>query len=274
MEYHDIAPGIEIPKIGLGTWGMGGRQIEDRRWDKENIIAIKMAIDLGLTHIDTAEYYGAGHTEELVGEAVESYDRDSLFITSKVWHTNLQYDDIIRSMKSSLRRLKLDYVDLYLIHWPNPQVPLKETIQGLEYCAKEGYTRFIGVSNFSQELIKEAQSYLKEYYLVADQVEFSLLDQKPRNFLLPYLRETNRTLIAYSPLGRGVLPGLDHKFLSEIASKYDKSKAQVALNWVISHENVVAIPKSSNPIHLMEFMDAVDWKMKSDDFIELANSFI
>jgi diketogulonate reductase-like aldo/keto reductase len=274
MEYHEIAPGVEIPKIGLGTWGMGGRQIEDRRWDEETLIAIRMAIDLGLTHIDTAEYYGAGHSEELVGEAIEPYPRDSLFITTKVWQTNLHYDDLIKSMKASLRRLKQDYVDLYLIHWPNYQIPLKETIQALEHCASQGYTKYIGVSNFSVSLIQEAQSYLRENYLVANQAELSLLEQKPRKNLLPYLQETNRTLIAYRPLGKGTLSNLDNKVLSDIATKYDKSKTQVALNWVISHENVVTIPKSSNPIHLMEFMDAVGWKLNIEDMMELTNSFL
>ncbi len=274
MEYHEIAPKAKIPKIGLGTWGMGGRQIEDRSWDDETIVAIRMAIDLGLTHIDTAEYYGAGHCEELVGEAIEPYSRDSLFLTTKVWQTNLHYDDLIKSMRASLERLKIDYVDLYLIHWPNYQIPLKETMQALEHCVTEGYTKHIGVSNFSVSLIQEAQSHLRDNYLIADQVELSLLEQKPRKNLLPYLQETNRTLIAYRPLGKGTLSNLDHSKLSEIAEKYKKTKTQVALNWVISHENVVTIPKSTNPLHLMEFMDAVDWKMKTEDMMELTNSFL
>ncbi|MFC1803486.1 aldo/keto reductase [Thermoproteota archaeon] len=274
MEYHEIAPGVEIPKIGLGTWGMGGKQIEDRRWDEETITAIRMAIDLGIFHIDTAEYYGAGHCEELIGEAIQSYNRDSLFITTKVWRTNLHYKNLLKSMKASLRRLKQDYVDLYLIHWPNYQTPLKETIQALERCATDGYTRYIGVSNFTVNLIQEAQTYLKEQHIVANQSEFSLLDQKPRTNLLPYLRETNRTLIAYSPLGRGILPKLENKVLKEISEKYRKTPAQLALNWVISQENIVAIPKSRNPIHLLEFMGSVDWSLKIEDSIMLSHSFI
>lgn len=274
MEYHEIAPGITIPKIGLGTWGMGGKQIEDRRWDEETIIAIRFAIDLGLTHIDTAEYYGAGHSEELIGEAIQVYSRDSLFLTTKVWRANLHYDDLISSIKKSLRRLKQDYVDLYLIHWPNYTIPIKETMQALEHCIQEGYTRHIGVSNFSACLIQEAQGYLKENYLVANQAEYSLINQNPRTNLLPYLQETNRTLIAYSPLARGILPRLDNKKLSELASKYEKTIPQIALNWVISQKNVVAVPKSSNPIHLMEFMDSTSWEMSLEDKMELTNSFI
>ena len=227
MEYHEIASGVEIPKIGLGTWGMGGKQIEDKRWDEETITAIKLAIDLGITHIDTAEYYGAGHCEELVGEAIQHHDRETLFITTKVWRTNLRHDDLLKSMKKSLQRLNQDYVDLYLIHWPNYQIPLKETMTALEKCVTEGYTKYIGVSNFSVSLINEAQSYLKENYLVANQTEYSLLDQKPRTNLLPYLQDTNRTLIAYSPLGKGILAKIDNKTLSETAKKYDKTKTQI-----------------------------------------------
>ncbi len=273
MEYHEIAPGVEIPKIGLGTWGMGGKQIEDKRWDEETITAIKLAIDLGLTHIDTAEYYGAGHCEELVGEAIEPCDRDSLFLTTKVWRTNLHHDDLLKSMKNSLQRLKQDYVDLYLIHWPNYQIPLKETMQALEKCVTEGYTRYIGVSNFSPTLIQEAQSRLKDNYLIANQTEYSLLDQKPKTDLLPYLQETNRTLISYSPLGKGLLTKIDNKTLTETAKKYNKTKTQTALNWLISQENVVAIPKSTNPIHLMEFMDSTNWRLKIEDMMELTRSF-
>ena len=274
MEYHEVAPGTQIPKVGLGTWGMGGKQIEDKRWDEETITAIRIAIDLGLTHIDTAEYYGAGHCEELVGQSIESYSRDKIFLTTKVWRTNLHHDSLIKSMKASLRRLKQDYVDLYLIHWPNYQIPLKETMQALEQCVQEGYTRYIGVSNFSANLMHEAQDYLKENYLVANQTEFSLLEQKPKMNLLPYLKETNRTLIAYSPLARGLIPSLDHKILSNLSIKYKKSQAQVALNWCLSHENVVAIPKSSNPIHIMEFIDAIGWELKLEDKMELTTSFI
>jgi diketogulonate reductase-like aldo/keto reductase len=227
-----------------------------------------------MTHIDTAEHYGAGHAEELVGEAIESYERSDLFVTTKVWRTNLHEDDLIRSMKGSLKRLGLDYVDMYLVHWPNPQVPLKETMSALERCVREGWTRFIGVSNFDWNLVKEAQGYLKDHRLVANQVEYSLRDQKPKTNLLPYMQEDDMTLIAYRPLGRGSLLQNDNKVLVEIAEKYKKSLAQVALNWLITQENVVAIPKSSNPIHLLDIMGAVGWEMSIEDSLTLSDSFI
>jgi diketogulonate reductase-like aldo/keto reductase len=274
VNVKEIFPGVEVPVLGLGTWGMGGRQIEDHRWNDETIMAIKMAIDLGMTHIDTAEYYGAGHCEELVGQAIEPYFREELFITTKVWHSNLRYEDLLNSMRQSLKRLRLDYVDLYLVHWPNPRVPLKETMRAMEQCVKEGYTRFIGVSNFSVQLMEEAQSYLSNSKLVANQVEYSLLDQKPKMELLPYLRENDSLLISYRPLGRGTLTNPGYKTLDELAERYQKSRAQIALNWLINQEKVITIPKSINPIHLLDNIGALGWKLSLDDELSLTDSFI
>ena len=274
MERRELVPGVKIPTLGLGTWGMGGRQIEDHRWDEEQVTAIRMAIELGLTHIDTAEYYGAGHAEELVGEAAESYKRGDLFITTKVWRTNLHRGDLEESMRKSLRRLKMDYVDLYLVHWPNPEVPLKETMAALEHCAEEGHTRFIGVSNFSLELMREAQGLLFDHRLVVNQVEYSLADQKPKVSLLPYMQRENSTLIAYSPLGKGALTRPGNKVMDEVAERYGKTRAQVALNWLISQENVVAIPKSSNPVHLLDMVGALGWRLRVGDSLALGDAFI
>jgi len=274
MEHREIAHGVKVPVLGLGTWGMGGRQVEDHRWDAEQVAAIRMAIELGLTHIDTAEYYGAGHAEELVGEAAESYERRSLFITTKVWRTNLRKGDLVRSLMASLKRLGMDYVDLFLIHWPNPDIPLAETMAALEGCAEEGLTRFIGVSNFSWELMAEAQGHLRDHALVANQVEYSLADQKPKESLLPYMRRAGSILIAYSPLGKGNLTRPGNGTLDELAERYRKTRTQVALNWLIGQENVVAIPKSSNPLHLLDIVGAVGWRLGVDDSLTLADSFI
>jgi diketogulonate reductase-like aldo/keto reductase len=274
MEYRVIGDGVSIPVLGVGTWGMGGRQVEDRSRDDEEVQAIRVALDLGMTHIDTAEYYGAGHCEELVGEAIEPYRRGDIFITTKVWRNHLEYDDLLRSMEGSLRRLGVDHVDLYLIHWPNPEVPLSETMSALEKCADEGLTRLIGVSNFSPQLMREAQGCLRENRLVADQVEYSLMDQKPGMELLPYLRSRDSLLVAYKPLGRGSLIGGQNRVLGEMAEKYGKTPAQVALNWVVSHEGVVAIPKSSNPLHILENAGAVGWRLSDKDMAILADSFV
>jgi len=273
MEYRELNRGVSIPILGLGTWGMGGRENPDTTRDRETVTAIRMALELGLTHIDTAEYYGAGHAEELIGEAIEGWDREKLFITSKVWHNHLHRDDLHRSMRASLKRLGVDQVDLYLVHWPSPDVPLAETMAAMEECVREGHTRFIGVSNFSAQLMEEARSHLKEIKLVANQVQYSLFDQKPRMELLPACRRMGVSLIAYRPLERGVIPQTPNAVMDEIGEAHDKTRVQIALNWLIAQDSVITIPKSSNPIHLMEFMGALGWRLTPEEYARLAEAY-
>lgn len=273
MEYKSIASGEKLPVLGLGTWRIGGGETADYSRDEESIRSIQKGIELGFSHIDTAEYYGNGHCEELVGKAIESFRRNDLFITTKVWHNHLEYDNLIRSMKASLKRLAVDYVDLYLIHWPNENVPIEETMKGLEYCVKEGFTRYIGLSNFSPQLMKDAQQSLKESKLIADQVKYSLVEQTPKDELLPYCVENDIVLIAYSPLARGVLTRDEDNVLSEMAEKYNKTPAQISLNWLIKQENVVTIPKASSLNHMHENLGAVGWRMSDRDYKKLTSSF-
>ncbi len=273
MEYREITKGVEVPVLGLGTWGMGGRETPDKARDSETVTAIRMALELGLTHLDTAEYYGAGHAEELVGEAIEGWDREKLFITSKVWHNHLRREDLLHSMKASLGRLGVDHVDLYLVHWPNPSVPLKETMAAMEECIRQGHTRFIGVSNFSAQLMEEAQGHLKDARLIANQVQHSLLDQKPRMELLPACRRMGVSLVAYRPLERGAIIETPNAVMDEIAGARGKTRVQVALNWLISQEGVFAIPKSTNPVHLMEFMGAIGWRLTEEEQRRLSDAY-
>ena len=273
MEFREIAKGVNIPILGLGTWGMGGRETPDKARDSDTVTAIRMAVELGLTHIDTAEYYGAGHAEELVGEAIDGMDREKLFITTKVWHDHLHRDDLLRSMRASLKRLGSDYVDLYLVHWPNPDVPLKETMGAMEECLREGHTRFIGVSNFSAQLMQEAQRNLRASKLVANQVQYSLIDQKPRMELLSTCRKMGVSLIAYRPLERGAILQTPNPEMDEIAKAHGKTRVQVALNWLIAQENVFTIPKSTNPIHIMEFLGALGWRLTPEEWSRLAEAY-
>jgi diketogulonate reductase-like aldo/keto reductase len=273
MEFREITKGVKVSILGLGTWGMGGKETADHSRDAETVTAIRMALELGMTHIDTAEYYGAGHAEELVGEAIQGWDRDKLFITSKVWHNHLHRDDLLRSMKASLKRLGVDAVDLYLVHWPNPDVPLRETMEAMEKCVDQGYTRFIGVSNFSSQLMEEARSYLKEATLVANQVQFSLLDQKPRMELLPACIRMGVSLVAYRPLERGAILQTPNRVMDEIAEARGKTRVQVALNWLIAQEGVFTVPKSTNPLHLMEFMGALGWRLTNEEWMRLSSAY-
>ena len=273
MEYKEIFPGTYIPVLGIGTWGMGGMEEPDTSTDDRDIAAIKKALDLGLKHIDTAEFYGGGHSEELVGEAIQNFEREKLFLTTKVWRTNLRYDDLLTSIQQSLERLSTDYVDLYLIHWPNEKIPLRETMKALEKCVENGWTRLIGVSNFGVELMIEAQSHLENEKLVANQVHYSLLHQEPKKALLPYLILESSILVAYRPIARGDLSREGNKILDELCVKYGKTQIQVTLNWLISQDNVIAIPKSSNTEHLVEIAGSVGWRLQEKDLELLSEAF-
>lgn len=273
MEFKRLDGGVEIPALGLGTWTIGGSHSTDKSRDKWAVSVIRSAVELGFTHIDTAEMYGGGHCEEIVGEAVKPFQRRDLFITTKVWKDHLKHDDLKAAIRGSLRRLDTEYIDLYLIHWPNPSIPLKETITALEECAREGLTRFIGVSNFSAALMNEARCYLKDERLVANQVEYSLKHQAPRAELLPYCIENDVTLIAYTPLAKGELARRGHRILDELVEKYGKTPGQISLNWLISQDRVVAIPKASKPEHLKDNLGAVGWRLSKEDHERLSEAF-
>ena len=280
LEYKDLVPGVRIPAIGLGTWGMGGKHAAEYSSDAQSVDAIRTAIDLGITHIDTAEYYGAGHTEELVGEAIEPFERKNLFITTKVYRTHLRYKAIMTSIKKSLKRFRVDYVDLFLVHWPNPKIEIAETAKALEQCVDEGYTRFIGVSNFSVKQFCDAQQHLKKHKFVANQLYYNLTRVGKTYFYglsvedaHSYCRENDILLIAWSPLEQGSLAKPGFPVLDEIANQYGKTQSQVALNWLISQEKIIAIPKASTVDHIEEFVGAMGWRLSDEDVNRLEASF-
>jgi diketogulonate reductase-like aldo/keto reductase len=274
MEYRLLGrTGEKIAAIGLGTWLIGGGSSPDYSMDMEAIEAIRYAIELGMTHIDTAEMYGGGHAEELVGEAIKSFKRDEIFIASKVWHTNLRYDDVLRACERSLRRIQTSYIDLYYIHWPSDVIPLSETMKAMERLYKDGKIRYIGLSNFSPTQIEEARSYLSTTDVVAIQAEYSLYNRKIEGDVIPYCFRNNLTVVAYSPLARGALLAdlrkpMERrvKLLMELAEKYSKTPVQIALNWVIWHDQVIAIPKALQRQHLEENAGAAGWKLTKEDY--------
>jgi diketogulonate reductase-like aldo/keto reductase len=281
LEYKALSEGVKIPVLGIGTWGVGGKHVPDYSHDGKGIEAIRAAIDLGMTHIDTAEYYGAGHAEEIVGEAIKPYKRSDLFITTKVYRTHLRFAEVLLSLRNSLKRLATDYVDLFLIHWPDSQVPIKETISALETCVDEGLARCIGVSNFSTPLFQKAQNQTKRHKLVANQVYYNLTRVNRTYFhglkvsdLYSYCKANGIMLIAWSPLEEGKLGKPGFPVLDQMAEKYRKTQAQIALNWLLSQENIVAIPKASSIDHLEENAGAVGWKLVPSDIKELGESFL
>ena len=254
--------------MGMGTWGMGGKYEKDPSNVDESVKILRAGLNMGIKLIDVAELYGQGLTEEIVGEAIAGRAREDIFIISKVWKTNLRYDDVLKAMQGSLERLKTDYVDFYLIHWPSEEIPLSETMRAMERLADEGLARDIGVSNFSVELLKEAQSHLKHAKIAANQIEYSLIERSAEKDVIPYCKENGIKVIAYRPLARGNIASSQNKALEALAQKYNKTPAQIALNWITSKE-IVAIPKAGSIEHLRENYGALGWKMNEADYIAL-----
>jgi diketogulonate reductase-like aldo/keto reductase len=271
--------GESVAAIGLGTWNMGGRESPDYRDDERLIEAIRYAVELGMNHIDTAEMYAAGHAEELVGEAVKQFSRDEVFIATKVWPSNLRYEDVIRSCRRSLERLQLKYVDLYMVHWPNPRIPLQETMKAMEKLVKDGLVRYIGVSNFDVELLEQAMNALKREEIVANQVEYSLEAREVERELIPFCERNGITVTAYTPLGKGRIPAEAAsntprgKILAEMAQRYGKTPVQIALNWVIWRPNVITIPKAARKEHLEENAGAAGWRLTEEDYKRLSAAY-
>ncbi len=268
MEYKSIA-GIKLPAIGIGTWDMGrakglegmGERPEYSN-DESHIAAIKEAIRFGMWHIDTAEMYSGGHAEEIAGAAIKRIPRKKVFVTTKVLPSHLKHDDLIASAEASLKRLQMEYVDLYLIHWLNSTSQIKEAIAAMDELVKAGKVKHIGVSNFSVKQLELAQSYTKNK-IVTNQVEYNLLERSCEEKLLPYCQDNDILLTAYSPLAQGKL--LKNKVLAAVAAKHGKTIAQAALNWLVSRKNVIAIPKASSVEHVRENAGAVGWKLTAED---------
>ncbi|MFH1395773.1 MAG: aldo/keto reductase [archaeon] len=275
MEFKKLSTGFNLPVLGFGTWAMGGLKVKDTTHDKEDINAIKTALKLGITHIDTAESYSQGHSEELVGEAINEFDRKTLFITTKVAPQNFHYDDLINSAKNSLKRLQVDYIDLYLLHSPNPEIPIEESMKAMDYLVEQGMVRNIGISNFSVDEMKKAQACTKNK-IVTNQIDYSLLVrnkskyvEKMESEIIPYCQENDILVTAYKPLALGRLGKENFPLLKELAERYNKTPAQIALNWVISKKNIVAIFKSTNPEHIKENLGALGWKLEPEDVVKL-----
>lgn len=259
--------GFEIPVLGIGTSGMGSGDAEQ---DKIDLNAIKSAIQLGYTHIDTAEVYANGRAEQLVGEALRDFDRGKMFIASKVAYDNLSYEDLLSSLKATLKRLGTDYLDLYMIHRPNPNISIAETMRALDEAKDKGHIKNIAVSNFTIDQLVKAQSLTKNK-IIAGQYHYNLIVREAeRKGIVKYLRTNDAMLIAWRPLQKGLLSNSECQIFQQICSKYGKTPSQVALNWLISQNNIVTLVKSTNIDHLKENLGATDWQMELQDIKKLS----
>ncbi|MEK7501344.1 MAG: aldo/keto reductase [Patescibacteria group bacterium] len=268
--------GFKIPEYGLGTWQMGGRDERDlSNDDKADVEAIKNAIAAGITHIDTAEIYANGHSEELIAKALkEAYTkRENIFLVSKVPSEHQGYGGVINACKQSLKRLETDCLDLYLLHDYDNVFPLDETMRAMVELKDKGLIKNIGVSNFGIEHLKEAQGYCK-YPIVCDQVHYNLrVREVEKNGLLQYCQKNDIMIIAYRPTEKGNMFNQMPAIIQEMCKKYDKTYPQIAINWLISQPNVVTIVKTRNPAHLKENLGALGYSMEPKDIEHLRDEY-
>jgi diketogulonate reductase-like aldo/keto reductase len=244
--------GVSVPEIGFGTWNYKG-----------GVEPLRAAIECGARLIDTAEAYD---TEEIVGDAIRGR-RHQVFLATKVLPRNFKRRDLIAAAERSLRRLGTDYIDLYQLHWPNLTIPIEEPMSGMERLVDAGKVRFIGVSNFSVADLIRAQVALGTRRIASNQVRYSLIERTIEGGLLQYCQKNGITVIAYSPFSTSLanIKAADPDgLLPKVAEAAIRSEAQVALNWCVDKEMVIAIPKASTVEHVVENTGASGWKLQSE----------
>ncbi|MFB6090504.1 MAG: aldo/keto reductase [Halobellus sp.] len=253
MEYAET-DGARVPKVGLGTWQLTGETCYE---------AVSTALDLGYRHVDTAQLY---ENEAEVGRAIadSDVDREEVFLTTKVSPRNARYDDVLASTEASLERLGTDYVDLLLLHWPNPLVSVGDTMAAMDRLVEGGRVDHVGVSNFPRVLLDRARD-ASESGIVTNQVQFH--PYKPQRGMLGHCQEEGLFLTAYSPLARG--EALEDPDVRRLAEAYDRTPAQIVLRWATQHRDVVVIPKSADEEHLAQNLALFDFKLTRSEIDEL-----
>lgn len=299
MEFKELGKsGIKISAIGLGTWQWGSREWGwGRLYGKRDVLeAFRKAREVGINFIDTAEMYGRGRSEKLIRDAIQDCRAD-VVIATKVSPWNLSYGGVMRAANRSLQTLGVDVIDLYQVHWPNPLIPIHNTMKAMKKLVQDGKVRCVGVSNFNLKKLKAAQEALAPVELASNQVKYNLLDRNIETELLPYAQKERVTIIAYSPLAQGLLTGkytanskpgsfvqkTNVRFskanlnrlaplfqaLLEVAQTHHKTSSQVALNWLISKQNVVAIPGAKTPESVTDNAGAADWRLDDAEVARL-----
>ena len=260
-----------LPALGIGTWEIG----DDPKLRDEEIAAIRAGLDAGLSVIDTAEMYGNGRSEELVGEAIKPYQRAKIFLISKVLPQNASRSKMRQSLQNSLQRLQTDYLDLYLYHWRG-MVPLSETVSELQALQNEGLIRSWGVSNFDIDDMQELWQLPEGQNCVVNEDLYNLETRGIEYSLLPWQREHHVPLIAYSPLGRGPKMGstmMKNEAVLQVAEEHEAGTYQILLAWVMQQPDVLAIPKSSSSKHLLSNLKALDIELTPEDLQILEKAY-
>lgn len=261
MKKVALPSGEQVPALGQGTWYLG----ENRATRAEEIATLRLGLDLGLTLIDSAEMYGEGLAEELVGEAVEGR-RDEIFLVSKVYPHNASRQGAVAACERSLRRLNTDRLDLYLLHWRGT-IPLQETLEAFDALIRAGKIRYWGVSNFDVDDMEELTSLTGGSSVATDQVLYNLTRRGIEYDLFPWCRERNIPMMAYSPIEQGRM--LKDRTLRTIAERREATTAQVALAWLLKHDGLIVIPRSGKTEHVRENHAALDLELTDQDLSEL-----
>jgi diketogulonate reductase-like aldo/keto reductase len=268
MNTVTLPDGTALPALGLGTWHLG----ESASTRDAEVAAVRLAIELGYRVIDTAEMYGEGGAEQVVGEAVRTSGvaREALFIVSKVYPHNASRDGVAAACERSLQRLGLDHIDLYLLHWPGPH-PLRDTVAGFERLRSQGRIRHWGVSNFDTTGLRELAGVPGGDHCSANQVYYSPSTRGPEFELLPWQRERSMPLMAYCPLDQGDLAG--DAVLKRVAARHHATASQVALAWLMAQRGVMVIPKAVRETHLRENLAAAELVLTGADTAEIEQRF-
>ena len=261
--------GVELPTIGQGTWDMpesGPRSREAQR-------ALRRGIELGMTHIDTAEMYGSGRVEQLIGEALRGIPRDRYFIATKVLPTNASYRGTLAAAERSIARLGCEYLDLFLLHWPGPHA-IDETMRAFDELVAQGKVRFVGVSNFEPDEMLEAAAHLRAP-LACNQVLYNLNERGIEHRLVSAAREREIAIVAYTPFGRGrfLRSGAGRGVLERIAREHDATVHQVALAFLTREAHVFAIPKAASVEHVEENAAAAALALDAEDVAAIDAAF-
>ncbi|MSP88488.1 MAG: aldo/keto reductase [Alphaproteobacteria bacterium] len=262
---YKLPSGAAMPAFGLGTWRMG----ENRGRRAEEVAALRLGLDLGVTLIDTAEMYGEGAAEEILAEAIAGA-RDRVFIVSKVYPHNAGKRAAIEACERSLKRLRTDRIDVYLLHWPG-SAPVAETLEAFEQLRRDGKIRDHGVSNLDTSDMEEWRAAPGGERVATNQILYNLSRRGPEHELIPWCRRHKIPVMAYSPVDQGRI--LKNAALKRVADRLGATPAQVALAWLLGRDGIVVIPKAVKPDHVREDVAALDLKLGAGDLAELDKAF-
>lgn len=271
---NETVHGVSLPKIGFGTWSIGGGTSPDPKLDSASMTALRSALEIGYTHFDTAEFYAGGHCEELVGRAVRESGkkREDVFITTKVSPEHLAYTEVLKACERSLRHLKMDYIDLYLVHWPPRSISkLDEAFPALNKLVREGKVRHLGVSNFNIKWLKRTRE-LSETPIITNQVPYRLPDKSyVANGVIEYCQQNDILITAYSPIKFRSMRV--NKTLNQIAESHSATPFQIALAWLVMQPHVITIPMSFKPQHIRENFAAAYIELTDKEMSQLADEW-